>query len=74
MVEFGKRKREAAEGVHGRDVTAGEKLTKDDIEDLLRTPSATPLGQRLTVSPMPLPPSIRPGTRFPWWPADASLG
>jgi SNF2 family DNA or RNA helicase len=42
MVELGQRKREVAEGALGRDVTAGKKLTMDDIEDLLRTPSANP--------------------------------
>lgn len=42
MVELGARKREVAEGALGRDVTAGKKLTMDDIEDLLRTPAANP--------------------------------
>lgn len=42
MVELGKRKREVAEGALGRDVTAGKKLTMDDIENLLLTPSANP--------------------------------
>ncbi len=42
MVELGRRKREVAEGALGRDVTAGKKLTMDDIENLLLTPSANP--------------------------------
>jgi len=41
MVELGARKREVAESALGRDVTAGKKLTMDDVEALLETP-ATP--------------------------------
>lgn len=42
MVELGRRKREVAEGALGRDTTGGKRLTMDDIEDLLATPSANP--------------------------------
>lgn len=42
MVELGQRKRQVAESALGRDVTAGKKLTMDDIDDLLRTPAANP--------------------------------
>jgi superfamily II DNA or RNA helicase len=42
MVELGQRKREVAESALGRDVTAGKKLTMQDVEDLLRTPAANP--------------------------------
>ena len=41
MVELGARKREVAESALGRDVTAGKKLTMEDVEALLETP-ATP--------------------------------
>ena len=39
MVELGAHKREVAESALGRDVTAGKKLTMDDVEALLETPS-----------------------------------
>ncbi len=39
MVELGARKREVAESALGRDVTAGKKLTMDDVEALLATPA-----------------------------------
>nr|WP_276599065.1 DEAD/DEAH box helicase [Nannocystis sp. SCPEA4] len=39
MVELGARKREVAESALGRDVTAGKKLTMEDVEALLETPS-----------------------------------
>lgn len=39
MVELGARKREVAESALGRDVSAGKKLTMDDVEALLETPS-----------------------------------
>ena len=42
MVELGRRKREVAEGALGRDSTGGKKLTMEDIEELLMTPSANP--------------------------------
>jgi len=42
MVELGRRKREVAEGALGRDTTGGKKLTMEDIEELLMTPSANP--------------------------------
>ncbi|MCY1011223.1 SNF2-related protein [Nannocystis pusilla] len=40
MVELGARKREVAESALGRDVSAGKKLTMEDVEALLETPSA----------------------------------
>ena len=40
MVELGARKREVAESALGRDVTAGKKLTMEDVEDMPET-SAT---------------------------------
>jgi len=42
MVELGQRKREVAESALGRDVSAGKRLTMDDVELLLQTPSVTP--------------------------------
>ena len=39
MVELGARKREVAESALGRDVTAGKKLTMEDVEALLETPA-----------------------------------
>ncbi|MCA9657817.1 MAG: DEAD/DEAH box helicase, partial [Myxococcales bacterium] len=39
MVELGQRKREVAEGALGRDTTGGKKLTMDDVEALLRSPT-----------------------------------
>lgn len=42
MVELGQRKREIAESALGRDVTAGKKLTMEDVEALLSTPAANP--------------------------------
>jgi SNF2 family DNA or RNA helicase len=42
MVELGRRKREVAESALGRDAMGGKKLTMDDIEELLRTPSTNP--------------------------------
>jgi SNF2 family DNA or RNA helicase len=42
MVELGQRKREIAESALGRDVALGKKLTMEDVEELLRTPAASP--------------------------------
>jgi superfamily II DNA or RNA helicase len=42
MVELGRRKREVAESALGRDVSGGKRLTKEDIDDLLRTPATNP--------------------------------
>ena len=39
MVELGMRKREVAESALGRDTTGGKKLTMDDVEALLRSPT-----------------------------------
>ena len=39
MVELGARKREVAESALGRDVSAGKKLTMEDVEALLETPA-----------------------------------
>lgn len=39
MVELGQRKREVAESALGRDTTGGKKLTMDDVEALLASPS-----------------------------------
>jgi len=39
MVELGARKREVAESALGRDVTAGKKLTMEDVEALLESPA-----------------------------------
>ncbi len=39
MVELGQRKREVAESALGRDTTGGKKLTMDDIEALLSSPT-----------------------------------
>jgi len=41
MVELGSRKREVAESALGRDVTAGKKLTMEDVEALLATPTVS---------------------------------
>ena len=42
MVDLGARKREVAESALGRDQTGGKKLTMDDVEALLATPTVTP--------------------------------
>lgn len=39
MVELGMRKREVAESALGRDTTGGKKLTMDDVEALLKSPT-----------------------------------
>lgn len=45
MVELGQRKREVAESALGRDVSGGKKLTMEDVEALLETPSVAPWEQ-----------------------------
>lgn len=40
MVELGEQKRQIAESALGRDTTVGKKLTMEDVERLLETPSA----------------------------------